>query len=110
MCNSKSTDDKSNRKTWKRDRNVHKVSESDSSSDDLACLEVDLHSLKETERKIIWVTPEVEGVKLKMELDTGSALSIISHSDYVKNFPKLKLKPTSVMLKTYTGEKAQWEN
>ncbi|KAJ8346761.1 hypothetical protein SKAU_G00281620 [Synaphobranchus kaupii] len=62
----------------------------------------DLNEPTKADRKIIWVTPEVEGVKLKMELDTGSALSIISHKDYVKNFPNVKLKPTPVMLKTYT--------
>ncbi|XP_030621125.1 uncharacterized protein K02A2.6-like [Chanos chanos] len=40
-----------------------------------------------------------------MELDTGSALSVISESDYKQLFPKLPLVQTSVMLKTYTGEK-----
>ena len=102
MCRSKQSDNKSyQRKIGKRDRNVHQVSETDSSDSnpDLSCLKI--HSLKETDRNIIWVTPEVEGVKLKMELDTGSALSIISHKDYVSTFPKVKLKPTSVMLKTY---------
>ena len=106
MCRSKQSDNKSyQRKIGKRDRNVHQVSETDSSDSnpDLSCLKI--HSLKETDRNIIWVTPEVEGVKLKIELDTGSALSIISHKDYVSTFPKVKLKPTSVMLKIYTGEK-----
>ncbi|XP_062865163.1 uncharacterized protein K02A2.6-like [Trichomycterus rosablanca] len=39
-----------------------------------------------------------------MELDTGSALSIISEADYKRLFSKLPLEKTSVMLKTYTGE------
>ena len=86
MCKSKQSDNKSyQRKIGKRD-----------------CLKI--HSLKEIDCNKIWVTPEVEGVKLKMELDTGSALSIISHKDYVSTFPNVKLKPTSVMLKTYTVE------
>lgn len=38
-----------------------------------------------------------------MELDTGSALSIIFFKDY-KEFPP-KLKRTAVRLKTYTGER-----
>ncbi len=54
---------------------------------------------------MIWVTPIIEGVDLKMELDTGSALSIISYKDYKDHFNKLKLKRTSVILKTYSGEK-----
>lgn len=40
-----------------------------------------------------------------MELDTGSALSIISYNDYKDKFAKIKLKSTPLTLKTYTGEK-----
>ena len=40
-----------------------------------------------------------------MELDTGSAVSVISKKDYDSFFRKLTLKPTSILLKTYTGEK-----
>ncbi len=66
---------------------------------------IELHAHKKTDRKIIWVTPIIEGVKLKMELDTGSVQSIISYKDYKGHFGKLKLKRISVILKTYTGEK-----
>lgn len=55
---------------------------------------IELHSLKETDHKMIWVTPIIEGVKLKMELYTGSVLSILSYMDYKDNFDKLKLKCT----------------
>ncbi|XP_014834021.1 PREDICTED: uncharacterized protein K02A2.6-like [Poecilia mexicana] len=87
---------------------MHKVTEhsdntNSSEDDDLSCLE--LHSITEEDRKIIWVTTTVSGVKLKMELDTGSALSVISETDYDRLFSHLPLKKTSVMLKTYTGEK-----
>lgn len=54
---------------------------------------------------VIWLKPKVNGVPLKMELDTGSALSIISFKDYNENFPKLKLKHTNVKLRTCTGER-----
>ncbi len=61
---------------------VHQVTENEantsSGTDDLSCLE--LYNIKETDRRVIWLTPEVSGVKLKMELDTGSALSVISSS------------------------------
>jgi mevalonate kinase len=40
-----------------------------------------------------------------MELDTGSAVSVISHVDYRKYFPTLPLDSTSVTLKTYSGER-----
>lgn len=65
MCKSKQSDKKSP-KTGKRDGKVHQVTETDSNDsdeEDMSCLE--LFSLKETDRKIICVTPEVEGVALK---------------------------------------------
>lgn len=40
-----------------------------------------------------------------MELDTGSALSVISKADYKQLCPYLRLLRISVRLKTYTGEK-----
>ena len=71
----------------------------------MACLE--LHTVKDSEHKVMWVMPEIEGQKLRMELDTGSALSIISRKDYQDEFAKVKLRRTSVTLKTYTGEEAK---
>ena len=41
-----------------------------------------------------------------MELDTGSAVSILSKHDYTRLFPNQPLSKTSVVLqKTYSGEK-----
>ena len=92
---------------------VHKMKESssdenasDSSVSDLSCLQ--LHSVNETDdRRIIWITPQVAGVKLKMELDTGSALTVISVHDYKRLFSHLPLKRTKLLLKTYTGQKVR---
>ena len=90
-------------------KHMHKVTEYDKSDntdndeDDLSCLE--LHNITEADRKIIWLTTEVSGVKLKMELDTGSALSVIFEADYKRIFSKLQLEKTPVMLKIYTGER-----
>ncbi|XP_064482922.1 uncharacterized protein K02A2.6-like [Ornithodoros turicata] len=47
---------------------------------------------------------EIERVPLRMELDTGAAVSVISWKDFKQKFPKLKLLQTSLQLKTYTGE------
>lgn len=80
-----------------------KSDNTDSDEEDLSCLE--LHNITRADRKIIWITTEVSRVKLKMELDTGSALSIISGADYKRLFSKLQLEKTPVMLKTYTGER-----
>jgi hypothetical protein len=47
----------------------------------------------------------VDGVTLNMELDTGSAVSVIAKDDFIKKFPNRKrLTKTKLLLKTYTGE------
>ena len=108
MCRTRTNERKSKFKM--RNKKVNELNEADSNETDsdeyergLACLE--LHTVKDSEHKVMWVTPEVEGQKLRMELDTGSALSIISRKDYQDKFAKVKLRRTSVTLKTYTGEK-----
>ncbi|XP_021359256.1 uncharacterized protein K02A2.6-like [Mizuhopecten yessoensis] len=52
----------------------------------------------------ISVTPMVNGAGMDMELDTGSAVSVISKKDFEKYFGRKELTPTSVKLKTYSGE------
>ena len=39
-----------------------------------------------------------------MELDKGSAVSIIPHDFYMEKFNNKPLQETELMLKTYTGE------
>ena len=53
---------------------------------------------------MIWVSPRVAGQHLKMEVDTGSAYSVIPLSVYKEMFQKQELQPTSVTLQTYMGE------
>ena len=90
-------------------KHVHKVtvnedgSTSESDSNELACLKIN-NMTENEDREVIWVTPQVSGIHLKMELDTGSAISVISNADYKRLFPDLPLLKTSVRLKTYTGE------
>jgi hypothetical protein len=52
----------------------------------------------------IWITPNVNGKEIKMELDTGSAVSIISVLDYKKYFDNEKLESAKITLKTYSDE------
>ena len=63
------------------------------------------HNEQDTEHKRteIWIEPSINGRSLKMELDTGSALSIIPLRLYSAHFADLELSPSSVVLKTYTG-------
>ena len=46
----------------------------------------------------------VDGKPVKMELDTGSAVSIISFDLYQQKFNNNPLHKTVLFLKTYTGE------
>ncbi|XP_061152316.1 uncharacterized protein K02A2.6-like [Syngnathus typhle] len=105
MCKSKYSNAK-DKHNIRKGQKLHKVAQTDSDSsseEELACL--GLCATEENDGDVIWLTPKINGVPLKMELDTGSALSIISFNDYKKMFPDTKLSRTSVKLKTYTGEK-----
>lgn len=44
------------------------------------------------------------GLKIKMEVDTGAAMSVMSEKLYNKRFKKCKLQPCDVRLKTYSSE------
>jgi hypothetical protein len=39
-----------------------------------------------------------------LEVDTGAAVSILSEASFRKRFPKARLKPSSMILQTYSGE------
>ena len=53
---------------------------------------------------IISVTPKIEGKYLKMELDAGSAISVIPIRIYKKLFHHKPLSVTKTRLKTYSGQ------
>ena len=58
---------------------------------------------------VIWVTPKINGHTLKMELDTGSAISTLPLQIYKETFPGTPLVGTKAILKTYSGEKIKPE-
>ena len=75
----------------------------DGDSDDyLGSLEVNNMSGKD---QVIWVSPEVQGRVVKMELDTGSAVSVLPYKQYKEHFGHVKLAKSLVTLKTYTWQK-----
>ena len=82
---------------------VNYVDSDDGDSDDyLGSLEVNNVSDKD---HVIWVSPEVQGRVVKMELDTGSAVSVLPYKQYKEHFCHVKLAKSVVTLKTYTGQK-----
>ena len=54
---------------------------------------------------VIWVTPKIEGTPLRMELDTGSAVSVVPFQLYRAKFSHIKLQRSQTTLRTYTGGK-----
>ena len=46
----------------------------------------------------------INGTPVKMTLDTGAAVSVMSSEMWQEKLPQLKLQQSSLLLKTYTGE------
>ena len=63
---------------------------------------IQIHSLGTV--KPFYKTVVVEGQKMKMELDTGAAVSLISYNNYLEKLSHLPLRKAVTQLKTYTGE------
>ena len=63
-----------------------------------------LFKLAEPSSNTIEITVDVEGQLLRMEVDTGAAVSIISDKTRQDKFPHLKLWKSRLVLKTYTDE------
>ena len=55
----------------------------------------------------IILEPVVNGVTLRMELDTGASVSLISEKVWREAFPEVELAKCDMLLKTYTGERLQ---
>ena len=65
-----------NRKTEKNKGSVNALAEnSGSDSDERFIGTMELNTVISPSSSMIWVTPDIEGKPLKMELDTGSAVS-----------------------------------
>ena len=47
----------------------------------------------------------LNGKTLNMEVDTGAALSVVSEATRLTHFPKETLRPSNLILKTYTDER-----
>ncbi|CAC5383037.1 unnamed protein product [Mytilus coruscus] len=73
-------------------KSVHAIEEDSDSDNCTASLETyEMNNIKSS-KDVMWVTPTVEGVTLKMELYTGSAVSVISQADFSKRLGE-SIKP-----------------
>ena len=89
-------------------KKVHSVDKEEDSDGEfvISTLSTECNSVdRKSNSDIIWITPRVNGKLFQMELDTGSAVSVISKQDYTTHFGNKQLKNTNITLKTYSGEK-----
>ena len=81
------------------------VNSSDSGSEGTPVYDIStVGSTRSVQKEPIWVTPKINGIPIKMELDTGSAISIIPRNLYTKHFQNVKLKPSKILLRSYLNE------
>ncbi|XP_031332739.1 uncharacterized protein K02A2.6-like [Photinus pyralis] len=61
-----------------------------------------INNVDEFNPEKMWLEVRLNNEFMKMELDSGSAVSIISYVDYKKHLNNVKLIPTPIRLKSYT--------
>ncbi|KAK3731884.1 hypothetical protein QZH41_000659 [Actinostola sp. cb2023] len=66
---------------------------------------LEVHEVKGSNDGIIWITPKVDKEVIKMELDTGSAVTALPAWKYKELWNDRPLKDTDVILRTYSGER-----
>lgn len=77
----------------------------DEQSDTLSEGEESLHVMSISDNGYgYWVTPLLDGNAVRMQVDTGAAISLLSEAVYKEKLHHLTLQPTKMTLKTYTGE------
>ena len=74
-------------------RKLHKVDEEEgsSSSDDMFMLTA-INSITSKCNDAMYATPRVNGKHLKMQIDTGSAKSVMTLNDFEKNIPRCEVE------------------
>ncbi|KAL0810732.1 hypothetical protein ABMA28_010054 [Loxostege sticticalis] len=64
-----------------------------------------LNHLDLSDYKAVSLEISIGGTQVKMEVDTGSAISCISSATYKQTFPKYKIKPCKAIIRFYDGSK-----
>ena len=67
-------------------------------------LPVDCVTSAKTHIHPLMVTITIQNTPVRMEVDTGATLSLMSYSTLSRLLPGAKLKPSAAKLRTYTGE------
>lgn len=97
---------------WRKDDkpNLHSFEMGDERDDDSLVASLEVNNVNQvTAGEVISVTPRTNGHTLKMELDTGSAISTPPLQKYKEMFVDTPLVDTKAILKTHSGEKIKPE-
>ena len=106
VCRSKREDTKQPASRYKPQRTKWmEVEEQDSSEESDTLMERALFNIETESTPPIQIQLQLNGQHLTMELDTGAAMSLISEETQQKEFPDVVLRPSSVVLKTYTAQR-----
>ena len=65
---------------------------------------LNLYKLGESRVKPLLVTLHIEGTPLKMEIDTGASMSVMSEKMFRELVPERNIQPSTLYLRTFTGE------
>ncbi|XP_056012602.1 uncharacterized protein K02A2.6-like [Ostrea edulis] len=94
-------------KTAKQKKYVRNVDKTESDDSDSSCgiEKLSMNSVIKADDCPILLNVRVNGKDIQMELDTGSAVSVISEEKFREIFGKQPLKSSNIKLRTYSGEK-----
>ena len=107
VCHGKSrSEDKSVEAKNSTNKKINWVNTCDSTTDTLEGDET-IFCIKETNTHSLHVELELNNELVPFEVDTGAAVTIMSHSSFKQYLPQVKLVNTEVALQTYTAEPMQ---
>ena len=92
-------------KNFEKKKKVHALDDNPSDEESfLGNLEEQYANVDSMKADVIWIETKIQNKPAKMELGTGSAVSIIPLSMYKELFRRCKLKESTLKLRTYSGE------
>ncbi|XP_062374782.1 uncharacterized protein K02A2.6-like [Sardina pilchardus] len=108
MCRGTKNKQRKNWGTSKPNRSAHRLQGDEPEEEEESSFDMfNLHVISQSRAEPIYVALKVNGTDLKMEVDTGASVSVISQHSYHNLWRATEapaLKKTNIRLRTYTGE------
>ena len=84
-----------------RRRPVHQL---DQHSSEGEILSLNVHAIEKSDSDKIMINCKINKASIEMEVDTGSAVTLINRDLFERHFSDAKLQPTTTVLKSFTGD------